>query len=102
MPPSTSDNIVASALARKKRLSVYAPPKGWTGSKKKRAHPKRHAVNKEKSHEARKKHAEGVAAQKKNNEVMKQYHEAVGAYWRGETANHPTIKLISPAPRRTG
>lgn len=55
----------------------------------KRSHPKRHSVNREKSFEARRKaRLEKLNAKKRGKEI-EQHKREVAAYWRGERKTHP-------------
>lgn len=83
--PSEVDRIVEAALARRKRLAVFAPPAFRpTGHG---SHKKRHSVNRERSHEAA---ARNIAADKKRKAAEARRAlvvETIRAYFRGEVGD---------------
>lgn len=93
MKINDTDRIVESAVARAKRVSVFAPPKWYIGAKKKRNHKKRHSVNKEKSIADKVKALKAKTEHAKMLAAMKKYHKECSLYWNGERETHPKIKV---------
>lgn len=87
--PTEADRVLISALAHRKRRSVFAPfvPPG----KAKRKHKKRHSVNRERSREMRQKNV--VAQDKQAAHMARRGRIAatVRAYFAGEIDDLSTI-----------
>lgn len=81
--PTEADRILASALAHRKRLSVFAP--FVSPGKPKRKHKKRHSVNRERSREERQRALAAKDKQVANSEQRNKIAAAMRAYFAGET-----------------
>jgi hypothetical protein len=83
---SDLDKIIESANARAERFS---PDKFFWRKIKVRKGPKKHSVNRERSHEEQARNRSIKLANIKKAKTFADYKELVKKYWRGEIDNYP-------------